>query len=182
MEKFISKELNGFLPLFSERIILRNIKKEELSVIQDIVCYDQVIAGSLEDAENLFDLLMDDCRKGESIHLGIALKNSDKLIGTIGFYRGFAGNKGEIGYIIKNDFRGKGYMTDAVEEILKFGFEILSLDEIFANTEPDNAGSYKVLIKNGLNQVESDNPDYIKFSIQSEEYLKRKNSSSVNLN
>ena len=41
-------------------------------------------------------------------------------------------------------------MTEAAEAVLKYGFEILQLDEIVAGVKPNNISSIRVLEKIGL--------------------------------
>jgi RimJ/RimL family protein N-acetyltransferase len=56
----------------------------------------------------------------------------------------------EVGYILKQSAWGRGIATEACRRLLKFGFEVLALDEIVAVTDPDNAASQRVLQKCGL--------------------------------
>jgi len=47
-------------------------------------------------------------------------------------------------------FWGNGYVTEAVAAVLKFGFEELHLNKIYATFQSDNPASGKVMIKNGM--------------------------------
>ena len=59
----------------------------------------------------------------------------------------------EIGYILKKDFWGKGYATEACMRLLKFGFENTNLDTIVASTDRANTASQRVLQKSGMEFV-----------------------------
>jgi [ribosomal protein S5]-alanine N-acetyltransferase len=51
----------------------------------------------------------------------------------------------EIGYILRRDFWGKGFAREAVSAVIRFGFSVLGLRRIFADTDPDNVGSIALL-------------------------------------
>ena len=79
-------------------------------------------------------------------------KENLKLIGGIGIHtdRGF--NKAEAGYWLGKDFWNKGYVSEALEEILRFGFEHLNLNKIYATHFPHNPASGNVMQKVGMQQ------------------------------
>jgi RimJ/RimL family protein N-acetyltransferase len=58
----------------------------------------------------------------------------------------------EIGYGINSDFQGLGYMTEAVQAVLNFGFGELALHRIWATTDVENVASCRVLEKVGMVQ------------------------------
>ena len=56
-----------------------------------------------------------------------------------------------LGYgLTKLEYRGKGYATDAVRAILRYGFRYLGLERISAITQEENIGSQRVLEKCGF--------------------------------
>ena len=59
-------------------------------------------------------------------------------------------NAMETGYHLGKAFRGKGYMQEALSEILRFAFENLNLDQVYALILNDNYGSQKVVKSNNL--------------------------------
>lgn len=56
----------------------------------------------------------------------------------------------EIGYRLLKKHWGKGYATEIAKAMIRYGFDHLKLDEIFATTHPDNLVSQKVLEKVGF--------------------------------
>lgn len=56
----------------------------------------------------------------------------------------------EIGYIIRPDAQRRGHVSEAVARVLDHGFDALGLRRIYADTDPDNAGSIAVLTKLGF--------------------------------
>ncbi|MBW8361321.1 MAG: GNAT family N-acetyltransferase [Kaistella sp.] len=43
------------------------------------------------------------------------------MVGTCGFYRGFANEEGELGCILLSRYRGQGFMTGALRAAIDFG-------------------------------------------------------------
>ena len=80
----------------------------------------------------------------------IRLKTNQELIGGIGLHIEASFNRAELGYWIAVPFWNQGYMTEAVEAVIKYGFNQLHLNKIFAVYEADNPASGKVMLKNGM--------------------------------
>ena len=82
------------------------------------------------------------------------------LITANGEVVGEAGFKGppdrndaiEIGYSMRENFRNRGYMTEAVDALTRFAFDQTGLyvGAVTALTLPENVASHSVLIKNGF--------------------------------
>lgn len=82
---------------------------------------------------------------------GIELKGNKKIIGTAGFVSWDRDkNEMEVGYALAQNYWGQGIVTEAVEEIIKFGFEKLKLTAITSRCNPINIGSFRVLEKSGF--------------------------------
>jgi RimJ/RimL family protein N-acetyltransferase len=56
----------------------------------------------------------------------------------------------EIGYWLAEDYWGKGIVTDAIHQIVKYGFENLDIVRIFARIYGTNIPSQKVVEKCGF--------------------------------
>jgi len=72
----------------------------------------------------------------------VALKENDKMIGTCG-YANIDSNaqQCEIGYVLSPDYRGLGYMTEAVRAILELTFRVLEFDRAVLRIMEGNADS-----------------------------------------
>lgn len=51
----------------------------------------------------------------------------------------------ELGYVLHRDFWGQGYAREAVATVIDHGFAAMGLRRIFADCDPDNAGSIRLL-------------------------------------
>lgn len=85
--------------------------------------------------------------------LGIILRESGKLIGSIGLVKDPKRENDKarmLGYAIGEAYWGQGFMTEAVRELLRYGFEELNLDLISAYCYSHNQRSRRVLEKCGF--------------------------------
>lgn len=90
-------------------------------------------------------------RKGLPASFAIECKRDGKMIGTIGFMWINTDHKSaEIGYSLSRDYWNQGIMTEALREVLRFGFEDLALNRIEAQHELDNPASGRVMQKAGM--------------------------------
>lgn len=55
-----------------------------------------------------------------------------------------------LGYYLAEKYTGKGYMTEAVELVLRFAFKELKLHRVEANVQPENTASIAVLQRCGF--------------------------------
>lgn len=82
---------------------------------------------------------------------GIVEKESNRLIGTIGLNNlSLSGKRTEIGYDLLPTFWGKGMMSEAINEVITYCFQTLSLFRIGAVIFPKNIASSKVIEKFGF--------------------------------
>ncbi len=156
-EQTVNKHYFEKLPVLSnDRLMLKEIEPHEVKAIIEISVYDGVFAKSEAEAISILEKISRDAAKGETLHWGIFLKNTSELAGTCGYYRGFADNRGEIGYVLHPSYRGLGIMTEAVKLIVDFGFDILNLHSVIAYTDPANSASIAVLQRVGFKKVKNE--------------------------
>lgn len=75
-----------------------------------------------------------------------------EFIGGIGLRVDNRNQKAEIGYWVAEDFWNKGYATEATGSVIKFAFEELNLNKVFATYLEKNISSKKVMIKCGMKE------------------------------
>lgn len=159
-EQNINKHYIEKIPVLSnDRVVLKEIQLHDVAAIIEISVYDGVFAKSQAEAIHILEQINLDVAKRESLHWGIFLKNTSELVGTCGYYRGYANNSGEIGYILRPSYYGLGIMTEAVNLIVNFGFDILNLHSVIAYTDPANSASIAVLKRVGFNSVRNEGAD-----------------------
>lgn len=89
-------------------------------------------------------------RKGKSATFAVVLSDIDELIGAIGLTISKNYDRAELGYWIGKPYWRRGYCTEAAQAILKYGFEELKLNRIFAHYMTNNSASGKVMEKIGM--------------------------------
>ena len=78
---------------------------------------------------------------------------SGEAIGTIGYYHDRRRpdiKSMEMGYSLAKDYWGLGYMSEAVEKVLEYGFTVMELDVVAINTSVENQRSRRVIEKAGF--------------------------------
>lgn len=82
------------------------------------------------------------------------LKADNNIIGDLGF-KGAPDDKGsvEIGYGLLEEYRGKGYVTEAVAALVDWAWKQNGIHKIKAETLVDNRESIRVLEKIGVRKV-----------------------------
>lgn len=79
---------------------------------------------------------------------GIYLKDTKEF--RISLLLDMKNSRASLGYWIAVPFWNKGFMTEAVNAIMKFGFETLNLNKIYAQHLVQNEASGKVMQKAGM--------------------------------
>jgi ribosomal-protein-alanine N-acetyltransferase len=88
---------------------------------------------------------------GERIRWSIRRKLDDKLMGSCGFVDlNNEAHRAEIGYELGQEYQGNGFVTEALETMLNYGFTQLALNRIEAQVVPENIASVKVLERLGF--------------------------------
>ena len=78
------------------------------------------------------------------------LKETQVPIGICGLLKRETLDDVDVGFAFLPQFRLQGYAFESASAVLAFGREVVGLNRIVAITNPDNAGSIRVLEKLGL--------------------------------
>lgn len=140
--------------LETERLILRQLKIEDANAMYSYASNDDVTKfvlwdshTSLEQTKQFLQFMIDKYKQ-ENYAWAVTLKNSDEFIGTIDYVM-LDNNEhiGEIGYALSHLHWGKGYMSEAAQAIIQYGFTELNLERIQARCFAGNVGSEHVMQK-----------------------------------
>jgi RimJ/RimL family protein N-acetyltransferase len=82
--------------------------------------------------------------------LAIRLRSDGRLCGGVGLHPETPHHHAELGYWIGVPYWGNGYATEAAKAVVRYGFEHLKLNRIFAHHFKHNPASGKVLRKIGM--------------------------------
>ena len=81
-----------------------------------------------------------------------AVEQNLPVIGAIGLEVCEEDEKAELGYWISESYWGRGIATEAATAVVKFGFEMLCLNKIFASHMVKNPASGRVMEKIGMSK------------------------------
>lgn len=164
---FISK----FIMIESERLILKPLTHDQLvkyirndnSLERELKLNPTKKVISPELKEALEQTILPNVADTGKNHLfstlwTIILKAESRMVGDLCFVgEPDANGEIEIGYGTYEDFRGKGYMKEAVACVIEWVKMQENVKSIFAQTAKDNPASFAVLEKNHFEKVgESD--------------------------
>ena len=147
-----------FPNLETERLLLRRVDSNDIKEIfalrsnpETMKYIPRPLVKTDEDALEHIAMIDSKIDSNEGINWAITLKDNPKLIGIIGHYRIKPESyRAELGYMLLPEYHGRGIVSEAVEEAVKYGFNVMNLHSLEAIIAPDNHASAKVLKKNGF--------------------------------
>ncbi|KOP65063.1 acetyltransferase [Bacillus sp. FJAT-18019] len=149
----------GIIPdLTGQRIRMRRIAEEDAEAM--LCCWsdpdtaaflDLPPLHSAEDAKSLIIWLQHLAEQDEAIRWGIEMVDTGKLIGSCGFnfWQLTGAFRGEFGCELRSAYWGQGYMSEAAELALTFGYSIMGLNRIEAFVDPRNERACRWFARNG---------------------------------
>lgn len=106
---------------------------------------------SIDEARALIDADLKALPAGEHLRLGLALCESDDVIGTCSLFRlSPQCRRAELGYAMAHAYWGQGLMHEALSALLRFGFNTLDLNRVEADIDPRNTRSARSLERLGF--------------------------------
>ena len=149
--------------LKNDRVHLRDLSFEDAPQLFDILFYNQKEAGDINGVLKILKKVDFNYRDGSAINWGIVDLKTSEIAGTIGFYRGFKDDTGEIGFVTKEKFRRQGLTHQAILELVKFGYQKMYLKKIVAYTKPENFASQNLLKKSNFTYSQKMENGYLEF-------------------
>ncbi|QED46738.1 GNAT family N-acetyltransferase [Cytobacillus dafuensis] len=174
--------------LNAEQFFLRSLTLEDAEKVEEYASDYDVAKTTLNiphpypkgSAKEFIANILEAEKEGRVITYAIVLKEDHDLIGLISIRPVMEHRRGELGYWIGKPFWGKGYGTEAAKLLIKYGFDILNLNRIYAAAFTDNPGSWRIMEKCGMKHegilrnhiLKEDKPiDLTFYSILKEEYM-----------
>lgn len=155
------KPLPPYFPtLETERLVLRQLTMQDADFIFShfsnpaVTQYlmDEPPLTDIAEAQEIIAFYLEPETKTQN-RWGIVRKANQRLVGTIGFHK-WAKTcfRAEIGYDLSPDCWGQGYMSEAMQVVLRNGFERMGLNRIDAMVYVGNPRSTHLLQKFGFQQ------------------------------
>jgi len=149
------QNINQFPFLQTERLTLRKLKDSDAQSIFNIRSNDNVVKyinrnkqSNIQEAIDFIDKMNKGIEDKTWLIWAITLNSNNELIGTVCFWNfSYDYKTAEIGYEIHPNYQGKGLMHEALNSVIKYGFDVLELDTIEAFTHYENKSSINLLNK-----------------------------------
>lgn len=101
---------------------------------------------------NMFRLYLRRIQREDAEGFVCCLRNSDEIVGVVNLndivYGSFL--NANLSYYVDANHQGKGYMTEALNLVAKFSFEVLGLHRLEAAIQPNNQPSRKLAQRCGF--------------------------------
>ncbi|MEL7241931.1 MAG: GNAT family N-acetyltransferase [Cyanobacteria bacterium J06573_2] len=155
----MNKDFNStsFPYLETKRLLLRDTTIKDAEAVFTVFSDSKVTQfhdidtlTRIDDAITIIKRRKQGFESGRGIRWGIALKEDNYLIGSCGFTWIQELNAAEVGYELASQFWQQGIMSEALNAILKYGFESKGLEFIIAEIMLNNLASRKLLQKLGF--------------------------------
>jgi len=150
-------DFTTFPILVTERLILRDLRHSDAADVLTfrgdpiVQKYDDPAIHTETEALAFIDELQVEYKDQEGISWAVALKKQDVVIGAFGLHHwNQYHRRAEAGYGLARAYWGEGIGSEALRAIVKFGFEQMNLNRIYARTIADNHESVKLLERLGF--------------------------------
>ena len=146
----------------TERLILREILPSDAEAMLELESDPEVmqymhgnIITNIEQAKAEIASIRKQYNEDRISRWAVIERQTNTFIGISGLrivkeLRNGHQNYHSVGYRFIKRYWGKGFATEAAIAVIRYGFEMLGLNDIYATTTLDNIASKKVLEKSGL--------------------------------
>jgi RimJ/RimL family protein N-acetyltransferase len=151
-------ENNNFPVLQTERLVLNQLALSDTEKVVQLAGNEKIARYTLniphpyheQDAESWIQASHQYFQEGTQYTFAIRKAESPVLVGAIGLILIPKHQRAEVGYWMGEPYWNKGYISEALSAVLRFGFTELKLNKINATHLLSNPASGKVMIKNGM--------------------------------
>ena len=149
-----------FEPIIMEtkRLRLRPLREEDASVFFEVWSDPESVRyfsfpplKGIEQAQARIADKLQASSYGKSVIFVIESKDSGEVLGDCGMHNGEPiCQRAEIGYCLARRHWGKGYMTEAIDALIEYGFKKAGLRRIEADIDPRNLPSILLVERLGF--------------------------------
>jgi ribosomal-protein-alanine N-acetyltransferase len=140
----------------TQRLILRGLSEDDIPFLFEHFGEDEINAyvsddnvTSLEEAKELFQKYI--APRPHLFRLGLVLKETGNLIGTLGLYGiDRVNRRAVVGADLMKEYWGKGLMSEAFRRLICYAFTEMGLNRIEASADPQNLRSIRLMERCGF--------------------------------
>jgi len=141
------------LKIETKRLILRKPLSNDIDDIfeyakeEDVAKYTRFKAHkSLQDTKMFLQIVKQKHQNKTALTLLLELKENKKIIGSISFQNISSDDeRAEIGFALSKKYWGQGFMSEAFEKLLEFGFKKIKFNRLEAFSNIENFRSSNLL-------------------------------------
>ena len=162
--------------LTTERLILKPIQLADSEQVQELFPHWEIVKylvaiipwpyppdGALRFYQ---DVALPAIERGEQWHWSLRLKESpEQIIGAISLHKGENDNRG---FWLGLPWQGRGLMTEAVEAVTAYWFDVLGFEVLRAPKAIGNVGSRRISEKTGMRLVGTEEKNFVSGRLLSE--------------
>lgn len=163
-----------FTTLETSRLILRDIRMEDVQEYYERLWGDGDVCRYLlsdphQDIGESYasiEKLLRRYEEGRCYRWGITERDDDSLIGIIELLKfDEEANSCSFAYMLGCDYWNRGYGSEALKEVIRFGFEEMELSRILVDHMADNPASGAAMRKAGMTHIGTETAKYEKHGI-----------------
>lgn len=139
--------------LETKRLLLTKLDMSHLDDLFEVYSNPQTttyvprnVHKNKEETRSLLEKMMETTDESKSFIWSVIYKGNQKVIGTCGIWV-LPNNSASLGAVISPLYWGNGLIVEALEELIKFGFQELSLNRIEGRCDVKNIASERVMQK-----------------------------------
>lgn len=151
--------LEDFLPLETQRLILRKMIQEDAKSLFQILGDEDVMRYHstsplvhIQEAQQIIERANNMLERQQGMRLGITFKGSDVVVGTCGYLWDRDNFLASLGGELAKAYWNKGIMTEALETVIRFCFEQFNFHRIEAQIIVNNGASIRMVQKLGFQE------------------------------
>ena len=134
------------------------LKTEHLTIypLSDSEMENLIVEELNTDMKQAYSEMLNGCKQNPGQRIWYAIwkmqlnDETSRSVGDLSFKGLDANGLVEIGYGMKKEYEGQGYMTEAVTAMARWASEQIGVNYVEAETDPDNKASQRVLEKTGF--------------------------------
>lgn len=142
----------------TERLILRAVSLNDIDDMFEYASDEETVQEVTFPAhtskemtkESIKEVFIKRPEKGNPEAFAIVLKDSNKMIGTCDFFKGYGSDTFEMGYILNKNYWRKGYAFEAAQAVLNYAFNEFGVRKMMIRHLSENVKSEGLITKLGF--------------------------------
>lgn len=161
----------------TERLVLRPVEPEDFEAIHEYASDPSIdmmlfLPKTEEETREFVAFAAAEWEKSEPEVREYVVLRDGEIIGGVTLEKCEEDRSFELGWVMRQDARGKGYASEAAKALAEYAFDVLNAKQILAHCDNRNAASERVMQKLGMVLADATGTrTYPKTGVESGEYM-----------